>query len=242
MTGRALVVDDDAAMLRTLSDVLQLRGWEVRAVHSGDAAVQAVREGDFDVVLMDVKMPGMDGVDAFKVMKSEQPRIRVVLMTAYAEQARLDEAEEHGVAQVLSKPLNIAALLALLDQHFSAQRSLLVVDSDATFLRTLRDVLVQRGYNVATATDVSDAMELMDRSEPIAVMLHVPAGAQSARDAVAAVHARDPSVALILYSGQADAPLAVRDALDEGWAQAFLRKPFAIDQLTEVLDDIRAGH
>ena len=241
MMGRALVVDDDTTMVRTLSDVLRLRGWDVRAVHSGDAAVQAARDADFDVVLMDVKLPGMDGVDAFKAMKAERPVIRVVLMTAYAEQARLDEAEQHGVAQVLAKPVNIAALLSLLDEQFSQHRSLLVVDHDGTFLRTLRDVLAAKGYDVATATDVPDAVQLMDRAEPIAVMLHVPAGAESARDAVAAVHRHDPDVALILYSGEADAPPAVRDALNDGWAHAFLRKPFAIDQLTEVLDDIRAG-
>ena len=89
------------AMVKTLADVLQLQGWNVSTAHSGIEAVHAASTRLFDVVLMDIKMPGMDGVDAFKAMKARNPGLKVVLMTAYAAQERIAEAEREGVTRVL---------------------------------------------------------------------------------------------------------------------------------------------
>src|SRR5258708_13677781 len=101
MNRRVLVVDDDRFMVRTLSDVLRLRGWEVGRAHSGAEAVELVSGRAFDVVLMDVKMPGMDGVAAFKAMSAFIPDIRVLLMTAYSPHPRPHDPQ-------LSAPLPIA--------------------------------------------------------------------------------------------------------------------------------------
>src|SRR5690242_10914768 len=113
MAGRALVVDDDRMLARTLADVLELKGWTVELANSGAEAVNVVARETFDVVLMDIKMPGMDGVDAFKAMKASHPDIRVILMTAYTAEDRIGEAQREGVLRVLSKPVDIASLLAL---------------------------------------------------------------------------------------------------------------------------------
>jgi DNA-binding NtrC family response regulator len=241
MSPRALVVDDDQAMVRTLSDVLRLQGWEVQTAHNGAAAVQASAAAaePFDVVLMDVKMPGMDGVDAFKAMKRARPSIRVVLMTAYTEQERLAEAERQGVVQVMSKPLDIRSLLVVLAEQLESDRPVLVVDHDSDFLRTLSRVLELEGYEVEHAVDVPHAVELIDEARPLAVLLHIPHGVEHAREAIRAVHDREPEVAIIVYSGQPEVPALVTGGIPQGWVHAFLQKPFAIDRLTGVLDDIR---
>jgi CheY-like chemotaxis protein len=111
MICRALVVDDDRMLARTLAEILELSGWNVTQANSGTEAVNAAARQTFDVVLMDVKMPGMDGVDAFKAMKATHPEIRVILMTAYATEDRLGEAHREGVMRVLSKPVDVQKLL-----------------------------------------------------------------------------------------------------------------------------------
>jgi CheY-like chemotaxis protein len=111
MIRRALVVDDDRTLARTLADILELSGWNVTQANSGTEAVNVAARQPFDVVLMDVKMPGMDGVDAFKAMKATRPDIRVILMTAYAAEERLGEARREGVLRVLSKPVDVKTLL-----------------------------------------------------------------------------------------------------------------------------------
>ena len=114
MTRKILVVDDDRAMVRTLSDILRLRGWEPHPAFSGEEAVQAERDGTFDLVLMDVKMPGIDGVTAFRRIKAHNPGARVVLMTAHTEPAVIHAAEAEGAVRVLSKPVDLPSLMELI--------------------------------------------------------------------------------------------------------------------------------
>lgn len=239
MPKRALVVDDDRHMTKTLGDLLALKGWEVATAHSGPAAVETAGREPFDVVVMDVRMPGMDGVDAFKAMKAIRPGIRVVLMTAYAAPDRLAEAEREGVITVLSKPLDVPKLLAVLAGTLSDSCPVLLIDDDDTFLHTLSEVLRLHGFEVVTARDVSHATTLLAERKPLAVLLHMPLGSSRARDAVMAVHESNPHVALILYSGmRAEAGPAVAGVPRE-WVHAYLRKPFAVEQVTGVLDALR---
>lgn len=243
MSKRALVVDDDRHMARTLGDLLQLKGWDVATALSGTAAVQASEREDFDVVIMDVKMPGMNGVEAFKAMKARKPRIRVVLMTAYAAQDQLAEAEREGVLSVLHKPLDLRALLAILDASLSDERPVLLVDDDEAFLRTLAQVLSVRGYEVVTARDVPHAVALMSERRPLAVLLHFRLRAMPTRDAVVAMRRMSPDTALILYTGMpAVEPARVAEAagIPGEWVHACLQKPFPIEQVTGVLDELRA--
>lgn len=241
MTRRALVVDDDRSMVKTLSDILALKGWQVHPAYSGEMAIRAATQEPFDVVLMDVKMPGIDGVDAFKAIKRARPDIRVILMTAYAAPERVAEAEREGVVRVLSKPVDVAELFQLLTEKLNGDRPVLLIDHDTAFLRTLAEVLRLEGFEVATATDLPDATRLMAARRPMAVFLHLPAGSGTVRGAIAAVHHANPAAAIIAYSGQADAEAAIANEVPRDWVHAYLRKPFAVEAVTHVLDGLRHG-
>ncbi len=114
MTRRVLVVDDDVEMVRTLADILRLRGWTTDVAYSGEEAVAAELDGDYELVLMDIKMPGMDGVTAFRQMRVNNPAARVVLMTAHTEPEIMRAAVSEGAVRVLSKPVDMRALLSLI--------------------------------------------------------------------------------------------------------------------------------
>ena len=240
MSRRALVVDDDRSMVKTLTDVLRYKGWEVSTAYSGGEAIDAASTGTFDVVLMDIKMPGIDGVDAFKAIKAKRPGLRVVLMTAYAAQDRVAEAEREGVVRVLSKPVNLSVLLELLDASLRRRHPVLLIDSDSAFLKTLSDVLRLRGYETVVAESLAQATRLMAAERPVAVLLHMHLKCATAREAVVAVHELSPAVALILYSGQEGAAEEIERALPANWIHAYLQKPFAVDQVTGVLDAVRS--
>lgn len=241
MKRKALVVDDDRGMVKTLSDLLRLKGWEVESAFDGETAVQAVRDDGFDVVIMDVKMPGMDGVSAFRAMKSHDPDVKVVLMTAYAAQELLMEAEREGVVQVMPKPVNVAQLFDLLAASLQRKQPVLLIDSDVQFLRTLSDVLTLRGYETLVAETLDDAMRAMEEQRPAAVLLHMHLADATPREAVVAVHDTSPAVALVLYSGRPGAADEIRQLVPSNWIHAYLQKPFAIDQVTGVLNAI-GGH
>ena len=111
-----LVVDDDPGTVETLTDILSAKTYRVTSANSGDAAVEIVRRNGFGAVLMDIVMPGINGVEALKALKPVFPPTKVILMTAYSRHQLVEEARREGVLAVLAKPLDIEALLSLLEQ------------------------------------------------------------------------------------------------------------------------------
>lgn len=103
---KVLIVDDDALFANTLSDILNEKGCEVTAVNSGKAAIRKVKEMSFQVILMDIKMPVMDGVETFRQVKKIKPKTGVIMMTAFSVEALIRNALKEGACGTLRKPLN----------------------------------------------------------------------------------------------------------------------------------------
>jgi two-component system, NtrC family, response regulator GlrR len=118
VSTQVLLVDDEPGMLETLTDILVSAGYAVTAVGDGDTALEHMRRGGYDVVLMDVRMPGRDGVSVF--VDSGAPPPPVILMTAYALEERLRVAREAQVHAVLHKPFAAPYLLGVLAEAVAA--------------------------------------------------------------------------------------------------------------------------
>jgi DNA-binding NtrC family response regulator len=113
MTGCAvLVVDDEPGMRDTLMAILELNGYRVSSAPDGETAVTAVREGTFDVVVMDIRMPGPDGVSVLEAMGDPPPQ--VILMTAYAQEERLLAAAQANAFAIVHKPFDTRWMLKLI--------------------------------------------------------------------------------------------------------------------------------
>src|SRR5712671_7638145 len=238
MTRRILIVDDEKQMVRTLVDVVRLHGWEADSAYSGEAAVDAVRERDYAVVLMDVRMTGINGLEAFKAMKAVRPGVRVILMTAYTATEVLAEAEREGALRILSKPVALAGLIEVLEQASINLRSVLVVDDDAAFLRTLSRLLEHNGYSTLTAQNLDDAIEMLETRSPGAVVLDLRLEGVTAPETVLAIKHVSPSVALILCSGYPAALDAATSAMPARLIHASLHKPFAPSALLGLLNEV----
>ena len=85
-----LVVDDDRDACETFQDILELEGYQVTVAHSGHQALELARHCDFGVVLMDIKMPVMDGVETYRKLRELCPDLPVIMISAYAMQDRID--------------------------------------------------------------------------------------------------------------------------------------------------------
>jgi CheY-like chemotaxis protein len=117
MKRRVLVVDDDRQMVKTIRAILDHRGFESTPAYTGEEAVAAaVAHPPFGAVLMDVRMPGIDGVEACLQMHATHPDMPVILMTAYAAQEILAQARRAGVVAIMPKPLAWPKLMAHLDR------------------------------------------------------------------------------------------------------------------------------
>jgi two-component system response regulator HydG len=238
--GRVLIVDDERLMVKTLGDIVRLHGWEADGAYSGESAVEAVRGREYAVVLMDIRMTGINGVEAFKAMKEIRPDIRVVLMTAYTATEVLAEAEREGALRILSKPVALAGLIEVLEQASMNLRSVLVVDDDAAFLRTLSRLLEHNGYSTLTAKNLDDAIEMLETRSPGAVVLDLRLDGVTAPETVLAIKHVSPSVALILCSGYPAALDAATSAMPARLIHASLHKPFSPSALLGLLNEVFA--
>src|SRR5262245_20180328 len=127
MSVRILVVDDEHKLRMTIAANLELEGFEVVEAEHGEAALALVKTQHFDLVLSDVRMPGMNGVDLFRRVHELNPTLPVILMTAFALEGIVQEALREGAFTLLPKPFEIEHLVAALS---SAMRGPVIVIVD----------------------------------------------------------------------------------------------------------------
>lgn len=234
---KVLVVDDDQRMVKTICDILKVKGYQTEPAHSGREAVEKVRERDLDCVLMDVKMPEMDGVAALKLIKEIAPETPVVLMSAYATDEQAEEAKRQGAAAVLTKPIDFQQVLSFLSL-LQQEQSILVVDDDPLFSKTLKDILQANGHHVETEADPSKVLEHMDKRPQWVVILDLKLGTADGLDVLRRVRARYPEVPVVLATGyRNEMTTCIEQGMRVG-AYTCLYKPLEMDRLLKLIEDI----
>jgi len=110
MSAKMLIVDDQKGVRRLLEELFRSEGWDVRMAVDGREAIDKVDEQIPDLVLMDVKMPNMNGLEASQAIMDKYPGIPIIMMTAYGEIEVVNQALEAGVRRCISKPFDIMDL------------------------------------------------------------------------------------------------------------------------------------
>ncbi len=154
-----LIVDDNEDLLQTFAMILRRRGFCVETAGNGASAVDKFKEQSFDVTQMDIVMPEMNGVEAFKKMKEMQPGAPVILMTAYSDEELIQTARDEGIRQIIHKPIRIDELIEMITKAASSQ-PILIIDDDADICETLTRVLKLEGHEVLTAGSGEEAVDI----------------------------------------------------------------------------------
>jgi EAL domain-containing protein (putative c-di-GMP-specific phosphodiesterase class I)/ActR/RegA family two-component response regulator len=111
--GRVLLIDDDQPLLTVYSRALRLAGFVVEEATEGRMAMGALGQKDIDVVISDIDLPGMDGIQILETVRSRDPELPVILMTGGADVATAAKAVEHGAFRYLMKPVDLALICSL---------------------------------------------------------------------------------------------------------------------------------
>jgi two-component system, NtrC family, response regulator HydG len=164
MKQRVLIVDDDVDHAESLADVLEMRGHPVELAHSGEEAIECFKAAEFDLVLLDVKLPGINGVETFLELKRIRPSARVMMMTGFSLEQLIAQALEQGALGVLYKPFAATELLAALGQV--AQRGrILVADDDPDFVDSIMPILAAADFELCVADNGRDALIEIERQK-----------------------------------------------------------------------------
>jgi CheY-like chemotaxis protein len=113
---RILIVDDDPQTRKVFFDILEHSEWEVEAARSGYRAISMLAERTYDLILLDVMMPGLSGLETIDLLKELQPNVPIVIITARAERDVCQRALNQGALDVVQKPVTATNLLSVVNK------------------------------------------------------------------------------------------------------------------------------
>lgn len=116
---RILVVDDEDALRTVLSAELNSEGYEVGTAADGMEALDELQKGTYDLVLLDIKMPNMNGFEVLKVIKERHAGTKVIMLTGFADLKNAIESKKLGAEDFVSKPYDLVDLLTTIDRVMS---------------------------------------------------------------------------------------------------------------------------
>ena len=123
MEAKVLLVDDEQDFLETLSSRLELRGLKVSAVTSGEQAVSEAKEDEYDAIVVDLSMPGIDGLETLKRIKAISPDAEIIMLTGHASVESGINGIKYGAFDYLMKPMELDPLFEKLNAAYERKRT-----------------------------------------------------------------------------------------------------------------------
>lgn len=239
--AKVLVVDDDPMLLGLLVDTLETIGYHVTGAQGGVLALDQLSQSRFDLMITDIKMPDLDGIQLLKKVRRHYPGMPVLFITGYASPEMVGEASPDGF---LAKPFRIQHIEALIEQTLAHKsgltarsvRKVLLVDHDDDFRSNLADALNYSQYIPFSATNESEAIQEMERGEFAAVIADVADPHFDGVKLTLKLREKFPHTPVIAVG--ADDPSLLQPATDSSLFAGYLQKPFKLGSILEMLDKL----
>jgi two-component system, OmpR family, KDP operon response regulator KdpE len=142
--GNLLIVDDERSIRVSLRTILSNFGFDIVEAARGEEALALVRTAQFDVVLLDINMPGMGGIEVCRIMRKAAPRLPIVMLTVQGGEDRKVEALDAGADDYITKPFQLRELTARI--RAAMRRNNLVDDADAAIV--IGDIMLDPGRHL----------------------------------------------------------------------------------------------
>jgi DNA-binding NtrC family response regulator len=224
-----------------LVDILEDKGYSVESENTAQAAINKVKEKFFDVVLLDIRMPVMNGVEAFKQIKKISPKTAVIMMTAYSAEDLIRESLANGAFGVLRKPIDIDKMVEQIELAKEKSTLILVVDDDPSTKETFKDVLEEKGYRVASAKTGEEAIEISRQRPQDILFIDMKLPVLNGLETYLAVKEINPTARAVIITGYKE---EMRDLIEQALkasAYACISKPIDMDKILKVIEEITSS-
>ena len=234
---KILIVDDDENLLKLLRETLETIGYDALTANNGVAAIKLVKAKQIDLVIADISMPEMDGLQLLQHVKEYNAKIPVLLITGVNMNNIKDRVYQYGADAFLDKPFRIARIEALLERLLNQptdRSKILLVDDNAEFRETFAAQLEELGFRVIEASGGEEALEKLSRDHIDSVVTDWKMPDINGLELARKLKDNSPFTRIIIITGQAlssDEQEALRSTSD-----AFINKPFQLNTIKRVLD------
>jgi DNA-binding response OmpR family regulator len=236
---RILIVDDEPDTCENLSDILTDVGYRVDIAHDGFAALKLVQENAYDIALLDLRMPGMDGLELYRQIRKVSAGTVGIVITAYASSDMARSVLSAGAWRIVPKPVNVGGLLEMVTAVIDTPL-VLVVDDDQDLCDNLWGVFRERGYRVWLAHDLPDAERTLRHKEFDVVLIDMKLPTGEGSEVLRKLQQANKEARAILVAGcAAEMEAKVEKALEAG-ADAVCYKPFDVDKLLGMVQSLCA--
>ena len=232
-----LIVDDEANYRNTLSKILSVKGYETTLAESGFQALDLMNERTFDAVLMDIKMPAMNGVETYKKMKAISPETVVIMMTAFSVENLIEDAIKEGAYAVVRKPFDIDMIINMIEKSRNGAY-LAVIDDDPEICKTMKSVMQQKGYSTTTCATGEEAISFLKERPQDIVFIDMKMPALNGLETYLEIKKTNPqAVAVMMTAYREEMDDLVKEALSNN-AYTCLYKPFEMDDAIKIIEEV----
>jgi len=233
---KILVADDDSNLLDLLVDTLTTIGYRTVGVPCGFDALDLLRKEKFDLMITDIRMPGMDGVSLLKKVRSHYPDLPVLFMTGVTAPEILAHATPDGF---LAKPFRIAHVEQMVENALNGDTDLLSaairkVDDDSAFRDMLAEVLKREDFIPFAVSSGPEALKELANGEFDAVITDIKMPGMDGVELMGRIKNQQPDLPVILitafFESQTDRGISRTPSAD-----GFLQKPFKVDKVVRML-------
>jgi len=142
MSEKVLIIDDEQEFTEALAERMTNRGMDVSTSSSAIEGLQSVEEKSFDVVVLDLQMPEMDGIETLKILKKKKPELQVILLTGHATVEKGIEAMKLGAMDLLEKPADLSTLTEKIKK--AQAKKMILVEKKAE--ARIKEIMETRGW------------------------------------------------------------------------------------------------
>ncbi len=239
--ARILIVDDDTNLLDLMVETLQAIGYQAVGVPDGINALDILKSESFDLMISDIKMPGLDGIGLLKKVRRYYPKLPVLFITGYSTAEMIGRASADGF---LAKPFRISHIEELIEDTLAGRHTrsekpvkrILVVDDDDTFRGTLSEVLSAHNYTPIAVPSAGEALRELDHGDIDVVISDIRMPDTDGITLMKKIKEMNPEMPVILMTGFMSTLEA--DPESDVTANGFLQKPFKIDKIIELLNNL----
>jgi DNA-binding NtrC family response regulator len=234
MSKRLLIIDDNISVIATLAPLFEDFGYNVTIIDDGHRAIELAKQSFYDLVIIDINMPGINGVETFKAIKEISPATIAIMMTAGASKHLIEQAMDEGAFGIVYKPFRMNEIIDMVGKAIE-RTVVLIVDDQIEGMKPLKYLLEEKGYRVIMAYNGPKAVEIINHGRADIALVDIRMPEMDGFTVAQKIREIDPDTGIIMMTAHND-----ENTNKELESSPFtcLYKPMDIKRLIEAVEKV----